>query len=115
MPGSHPPYPVEYRNQLVELVRAGRNPEALAQEFAFVKAYQAQYPIRTLCRILGLSTADIMPGVSASPVPGRRPMSTSWGAFARPMSVVVAPTAPRGYRQSYRRQDFGWDVDALPD
>ena len=33
MPGSHPPYPVEYRNQLVELVRAGRSPEALAQEF----------------------------------------------------------------------------------
>ena len=33
MPRSHPPYPVEYRNQLVELVRAGRSPEALAQEF----------------------------------------------------------------------------------
>jgi len=28
-----PQYPLEYRQQLVELVRAGRSPKALAQEF----------------------------------------------------------------------------------
>ena len=27
------PYPVEFRNQMVELVRAGRSPEQLAKEF----------------------------------------------------------------------------------
>ena len=27
------PYPVEFRNQMVELIRAGRSPEQLAKEF----------------------------------------------------------------------------------
>ena len=33
MPRTHPPYPPEYRQQIVELVRAGRWPEELAREF----------------------------------------------------------------------------------
>ena len=33
MPRSHPPYPSEYRRQILELVRAGRSPEELAREF----------------------------------------------------------------------------------
>ena len=33
MPKSHPPYPPEYRRQMVELVRAGRTPGDLAREF----------------------------------------------------------------------------------
>ena len=33
MPKSHGPYPPEFRQQMVELVRAGRSPEALAKEF----------------------------------------------------------------------------------
>jgi transposase len=33
MPKSHPPYPPEFRRRLVELVRAGRTPEALSKEF----------------------------------------------------------------------------------
>lgn len=33
MPSSHPPYPPEFRRQMVELVRAGRKPNALALEF----------------------------------------------------------------------------------
>jgi len=33
MPKSHPPYPPEYRRQMVELVRAGRTPGELAREF----------------------------------------------------------------------------------
>jgi transposase len=34
MPKSHAPYPVEFRQQLIELVRAGRTPAALSREFA---------------------------------------------------------------------------------
>jgi len=30
---TRPPYPPEFRRQMVELVRAGRNPEELAKEF----------------------------------------------------------------------------------
>jgi hypothetical protein len=33
MPKSHPPYPPVFRRQIVRLVRAGRSPEELAQEF----------------------------------------------------------------------------------
>lgn len=33
MPKSRPPYPGEFRRKLVELVRAGRNPEDLAKQF----------------------------------------------------------------------------------
>ena len=33
MPKSHAPYPPEFRQQMVELVRAGRTPVELAEEF----------------------------------------------------------------------------------
>jgi transposase len=33
MPKSRRPYPLEYRQRIVELVRAGRSPEAVAREF----------------------------------------------------------------------------------
>jgi len=33
MPKSHPPYPLEYRERVIDLVRAGRSPETLAREF----------------------------------------------------------------------------------
>jgi transposase-like protein len=34
MPKSRPPYPAEFRQQMIELVHAGRNPSELAREFA---------------------------------------------------------------------------------
>ena len=33
MPKTRPPYPAEFRRQMVELVRAGRDPADLAREF----------------------------------------------------------------------------------
>jgi|SRR5918995_6683996 transposase len=33
MPKSRRPYPLEYRQRIVELVRAGRSPESVAREF----------------------------------------------------------------------------------
>ena len=33
MPRSKPPYPPEFRNQMIEMVRAGSSPEKLAREF----------------------------------------------------------------------------------
>jgi transposase len=33
MPKSRPPYPAEFRRQMVELVRAGRTPEELSREY----------------------------------------------------------------------------------
>lgn len=33
MPKSHRPYPLEYRERIMELARGGRSPESLAREF----------------------------------------------------------------------------------
>ena len=33
MPRSRPPYPAEFRRQMVDLVRCGRTPEELSREF----------------------------------------------------------------------------------
>ncbi len=33
MPRSRPPYPPEFREQMVALIRAGRTPEELGEEF----------------------------------------------------------------------------------
>ena len=33
MPRTHRPYPAEFRRRMVDLVRAGRTPESLGQEF----------------------------------------------------------------------------------
>jgi transposase len=33
MPKSHPPYPAEFRQQMIELVRAGKSPAELSREF----------------------------------------------------------------------------------
>ena len=33
MPRTRPPYPVEFRQQIIELARAGRTPAELAREF----------------------------------------------------------------------------------
>jgi transposase len=33
MPKSHRPYPPEYRERIIELVRSGRSPESIATEF----------------------------------------------------------------------------------
>ena len=33
MPRSRPPYPPEFRQQMIDLVRSGRTPWELAQEF----------------------------------------------------------------------------------
>jgi transposase len=33
MPTTRPPYPAEYRRKILALVRAGRNPHELAQQF----------------------------------------------------------------------------------
>ncbi len=33
MPKSRPPYPPEFRQRIIELVRKGRTPESLAEQF----------------------------------------------------------------------------------
>ena len=62
MPRSHPPYPSEYRRQILELVRAGRSPEELAREFEptaqTIKNWLKQADLDAGRRHDGLTTAE---------------------------------------------------------
>lgn len=65
MPKSHPPYAAEFRQQMVELVRAGRSPTELAEEFGCsdqtIRNWVAQSAIddgKPLPGKAGLTTAE---------------------------------------------------------
>jgi len=57
-----PQYPLEYRQQIVELVRAGRSPKALAQEFEpseqTIRNWVKQAELDTGQRTDGLTTEE---------------------------------------------------------
>ncbi len=53
MPNSRPPYPAEFRARMVDLIRAGRTPEALSRAFEFVSEHRAVHAVATMCRVLG--------------------------------------------------------------
>ena len=52
MPKTRPPYPPEFREQMVELVRAGRNPAELAREF--------QCSVQAIRNWVGQAAADVV-------------------------------------------------------
>jgi hypothetical protein len=49
MAKTRPPYTPEFRRQMVELVRAGRSPEELAQEFEPTAQAREGYPLQVQC------------------------------------------------------------------
>ena len=62
MAKTRPPYPPEFRRQMVELVRAGRSPEELAQEFEptaqSIRNWVGQAECDAGRRASGLTTAE---------------------------------------------------------
>jgi transposase len=62
MPRTRPPYPAEYRRQMVELVRCGRSPEELAKEFEpsgpSIRSWVKQAELEEGRREDGLSTPE---------------------------------------------------------
>ena len=62
VPRTHPPYPPEYRQQIVELARAGRSPAELAREFGpsgqAIRNWIKQAEIDAGKRHDGLTTAE---------------------------------------------------------
>jgi transposase len=62
MPRTRPPYPAEYRRQMVELVRSGRSPEELAKEFEpsgpSIRSWVKQADLDEGRREDGLTTAE---------------------------------------------------------
>ena len=62
MPRTRPPYPPEFRQQMVELVKAGRTPEELSREFEptaqTIHNWVKQADIDAGVRSDGLTTAE---------------------------------------------------------
>ena len=62
MPKSRPPYPPEFRQRIVELVRKGRTPEELARQFEpsaqAIRNWVKQAALDTGARTDGLTTAE---------------------------------------------------------
>jgi transposase len=62
MPRTHRPYPPEFRQRMIELVRAGRKPEELAKEFEptaqTIWNWLKQADLDTGRRTDGLTTAE---------------------------------------------------------
>jgi len=63
MPKSHAPYPLELRRKILELVRAGRNPEELAREFEpssqAIRNWMRQADLDEGLRQDGLTTGEL--------------------------------------------------------
>ena len=64
MPKSRPPYPAEFRQQIVELARAGRTPAELSREFGCTA--------QTITNWVGQAAID-----QGKPLPGKEGLSTA--------------------------------------
>jgi transposase len=64
MPKTHLPYPAEFRQQMIELVRAGRTPAELSREF--------QVTAQTIQNWVGQAARD-----AGQPLPGKEGLSTT--------------------------------------
>jgi transposase len=64
MPKTHPPCPAEFRQQIIELVRAGRTPAELSREF--------QVTAQTIQNWVGQAARD-----AGQPLPGKEGLSTA--------------------------------------
>lgn len=62
MPKTHPPYPAEFRQQMIELVRAGRTPAELSREF--------QITAQTILNWVGQAARN-----AEQPLPGKEGLS----------------------------------------
>ena len=82
MPQTHPPYPPEFRQQMVELVRAGRTPGDLAKEFEPSDQTIQNWVAQAVIGLLPTVQASYPTGVCKQPFPYKPPyqlsISTHW-------------------------------------
>lgn len=64
MPKTHPPYPAEFRQQMIELIRTGRTPAELSREF--------QVTAQTIQNWVGQAARD-----KGQPLSGKEGLSTA--------------------------------------
>ncbi|SFO43506.1 IS3 family transposase [Nitrosospira briensis] len=78
MPKTHPPYPAEFRQQIIELVRAGRTPAELSREF--------QVTAQTIQNWVGQAARDM-----GQPLPSKEGLSTTEMRLIMPWRRVSSP------------------------
>jgi len=84
MPETKPPYPAEFKQQMVELVLVGKTPAQLAREFGRLAA-----PLRTRrCRTFAQCSAQL-PGPSGCP---QLPQGPAIAGMASGADAAVAKT-----------------------
>ena len=91
MPKPKPPYPAEYRQQIVELARAGRTPAELAREFGPTAPSIANWIAHGTPTLVGF-VASV---AGQTPIPGlKRALKAhfTWGRSAQ----TPAPRRSRG-------------------
>ena len=97
MPKTHLPYPAEFRQQMMELVRAGRTPAALSREF--------QVTAQTIQNWVGQAARN-----AGQPLPGKEGLSATerrnWGCAARSSNCRRSAT-------SWQRLRLGLPEDAV--
>lgn len=72
MPKTHPPYPLAYRERIIDLVRAGRSPESLVREFEPSAQCFIRNRVRQADRDTGRWPDDRGTGRAAAPATGER-------------------------------------------
>src|SRR5437870_5501216 len=81
MPRSHRPYPLEFRQRLIELVRKGRTPEELARQFE-----PSAQAIRNWMKQAALDAGERTDGLTTEERDELRPATATAGPRWRPSS-----------------------------
>src|ERR1700682_1322062 len=104
MPKTRPPYAPEFRRQMVELVRAGRDPAELAREFEptaqSISHWVAQAGLRGQCASPRRAVA-VDPGAAGHAILRSPPLHSDC-AIRRPLTGSAQPAAPLPHAPSPR-------------
>ena len=98
MPTSRPPYPPEFRRQILELVRAGRSPDELAKEYEptaqTIRNWMAQDDRDAGRRTDGLTSEERAELTKLRRALGGRRLVKAAPSAAKPGRAVASKAAP---------------------
>ena len=95
MPKTRPPYPAEFRQQIVELARAGRTPAELAREFGC--------SAQSITNWVGQAAID-----EGKPLPGKDGLSSAERGLLAGMTPMMSPLATERPASQSRLKPESW-------